>query len=151
MLADLRPRMRFADITSLLALVLSLGGVAYAAGAVPFASKARFAFNSERVDGVRASATPLSGHLITLDHSRKLPQSVIPTPQPRVVSRTGNGFAAAYCPLHMRVTGGGGRVLGAGVLVHSGPQLGSNGILAGWAVEGSDSTQAVSAQVVCSS
>jgi hypothetical protein len=144
----MRPKLSFANVTSLLALFVALGGVAYAAGVVPFASRAGFAVNAGKVDGLSASRTPKAVWLLSLDGRGKFPAAAIPPPT--VVERTGVGrlFAAAFCRQGETVTGGGG-FADTGLIVSSMPHRGTMNNLVGWEVRGSDPSSNVTAVTLC--
>jgi hypothetical protein len=143
-----RAKLTFANVTSLLALFIALGGAGYAAGVVPFASRAGFADNAGKVDHLTAARSPKPGQLLALDHAGRFPAAAIPPPG--VVERVGHGkwFAAAYCLQGEIVTGGGGKT-DTGVVVASGPHHGTRGNLVGWSVRASDSGAPTTAEVLC--
>jgi hypothetical protein len=143
----MRSKLSFANVTSLLALFIALGGAAYAAG-VPFASHAGYADNAAKVDGLSASRSPRPVWLVSLNGAGKFPGSTIPLPAVLTRASTGRLFAAAYCHQGEVVTGGGG-FANNGVIVASAPQRGSLGNVVGWQVKGSDILQNVTAVVVC--
>ena len=143
----MRAKLSFANVTSVLALFVALGGTGYAAGV--FADHARFADNAGSVDNLSASRSPTPGKLLALDHSGKFPGAAIPPPG--VVERSAEGtlFAAAYCQQGEIVTGGGGFAAGSGLIVSSIPQRGARRNLVGWAVRGSAPGSVVTAKVLC--
>ena len=144
----MRRHLSFANVTSLLALFIALGGAAYAAGVVPFASRAGFASNAGKVDGLSASRTPKAVWLLSLDGTGKFPTAAIPPPN--VVERTGTGrlFAAAFCHQGETVTGGGG-FADTGLIISSAPHHGTMNNLVGWEVRGSDPSSNVTAVTLC--
>jgi hypothetical protein len=144
----MRRRLSFANVTSLLALFIALGGAAYAAGVVPFASRAGFADNAAKVNGLSASRSAKPVWLVSLNGAGKFPGSTIPLPAVLTRASTGRLFAAAYCHQGEVVTGGGGTAQD-GVIVTSAPQRGSAGNVVGWQVKGSDILANVTAVVVC--
>jgi hypothetical protein len=171
-------RISYANVVSTLALFVALGGVGYAAGVVPFATKAgyanragfattarvatfagkaatagtavasAFAKNAAQVNHISASRSPRPGQLLVLGANAKLPGSVLPLLNEVERDATGRGFAAAFCKLGEIVTGGGGSVSG-GVISSNGPHKGSRGNLVGWALTSSDRTATVTTRVLC--
>ena len=72
------------SITAVLLAVLGLTPLGNAARDV--LPRARFALNSDRVDGIHASRSPKAGRLLALSSSKKFPASVIPATAPTGVS-----------------------------------------------------------------
>jgi hypothetical protein len=144
----LRAKLTFANVTSVLALFIALGGAGYAAGVVPFASRAGFADNAGKVDQLTAARSPKPGQLLALDRGGRFPAAAIPPPG--VVEHVGLGrlFAKAFCSQGETVSGGGG-FAAQGVIIASRPQPGTRGNLVGWSVRGSDPAATVTAEVLC--
>src|SRR6476620_98881 len=105
--------------TALLIALASLTPIGQAARDA-ITPKARFAFNSDRVDGIHASRLPKAGRLLALGTTKKFPASVMPglsglemvtvasaqdSSSPKVV--------LVNCPAGKRVVGAGTRVTGA--------------------------------------
>jgi len=115
-----------------LPIVLSIAAVLVAvAGITPLGEaardalpRARYALNSDKVDGIHASRSPKAGRLLALGKNRKFPASVITAPAgfsglevPTGASALDSSTPKAVvvnCPLGKKVIGGGARVTGAG-------------------------------------
>lgn len=109
------------SVTALLIVVASVTPIGQAARDA-ITPRARFALNSDRVDGIHASRLPKAGRLLALNTSKKFPASVFSglsgletvtvasaqdSSSPKVV--------LVNCPAGKRVAGGGARVTGAAV------------------------------------
>jgi hypothetical protein len=109
------------SITALLIAVASATPIGQAARDA-ITPKARFALNSDRVDGIHASRLPKAGRLLALGTNKKFPASVMPglsglemvtvasaqdSSSPKVV--------LVNCPAGKRVVGAGTRVTGTPV------------------------------------
>lgn len=114
------------SVTALLVTLASLTPLGEAAGdAIPIA---RFARNSDKVDGLHASRTPRAGRLLALNSLRRFPASVIPPTAPTGVAgleilnvataldSSSPKSAVVNCPAGKRVIGGGARATGGGAV-----------------------------------
>jgi hypothetical protein len=114
------------SVTALLVTLASLTPLGEAAGdAIPIA---RFARNSDKVDGLHASRTPRAGRLLALNSLRRFPASVIPPTAPAGVAgleilnvataldSSSPKSAVVNCPAGKRVIGGGARATGGGAV-----------------------------------
>jgi hypothetical protein len=113
------------SVTALLVTLASITPLGEAAGdAIPIA---RFARNSDKVDGLHASRTPRAGRLLALNSLRRFPASVIP-PTPTGVQgleilnvataldSSSPKSAVVNCPAGKKVIGGGARATGGGAV-----------------------------------
>lgn len=113
------------SVTALLITLASITPLGEAArDAIPIA---RFARNSDKVDGLHASRTPRAGRLLALNSLRRFPASVIP-PTPTGVQgleilnvataldSSSPKSAVVNCPAGKRVIGGGARATGGGAV-----------------------------------
>jgi hypothetical protein len=81
--------------------------------------KARFALNSDRVDGIHASRVPKAGRLLPLGTNKKFPASALSALNGLEVVSVASAqdssspkVVAVNCPAGKRVVGGGGRATG---------------------------------------
>jgi hypothetical protein len=113
------------SVIALLVTLASITPLGEAAGdAIPIA---RFARNSDKVDGLHASRTPRAGRLLALNSLRRFPASVIP-PTPTGVQgleifnvataldSSSPKSAVVNCPAGKKVIGGGARATGGGAV-----------------------------------
>jgi hypothetical protein len=114
------------SVTALLITLASITPLGEAArDAIPIA---RFARNSDKVDGLHASRTPRAGRLLALNSLRRFPASVIPPTAPTGVQgleilnvataldSSSPKSAVVNCPAGKRVIGGGARATGGGAV-----------------------------------